>query len=405
MSDINRIMQEAGSLNHDEKVRLARMLLDSAKSDGTTTGSTTKSNIQPEKTVMQTSAVKPFEKDARKDEVSVTKIVPVQKNPDEADEKETFDKKIAEENKKIMEDQEKDLSEADDDEATRWDKFKSALFYPLPHRLLSSIVYRFMRIKNKSIKNMQIKMFSKAYHVDLHQAVISNIEDYQDFNSFFTRRLKPNLRPLASGERDICSPADGFISEIGRIEAGKIIQAKGHKYTVSDLLGGNKASAATFANGSFVTIYLSPANYHRVHMPVDGILKKTIHIPGRLFSVAPFTVKTVPGIFARNERVVSIFETPVGLMAHVLVGAMFVSSIETVWAGTITPPYAKEVSEFNYAPPVTVPSLKKGEEMGRFNMGSTVILLFPENSVEFSEALLPGIAVKMGEKIGEVFAV
>ncbi len=286
-------------------------------------------------------------------------------------------------------------------EATKLDCFKSTLFYPLPHRMLSSIINWFMRIKNKFIKNLQINLFIKKYKINLTEAVKQSCHDYPDFNSFFTRELVADARPINNANNILCSPADGFISQFGKINGGQIFQAKGHCFSTTELLGGKAENSSQFIDGNYITIYLSPSNYHRVHMPIAGTLKQMTHIPGRLFSVAPFTVKTVPRLFARNERLACIFDTEIGPMALILVGAMFVSSMETTWSGVVTPPYATEVTESNYAPPFSIPFLNKGAEMGRFNMGSTVILLFPKDTIRFTEDILADQSIKMGADLAK----
>ncbi|MES9971729.1 MAG: archaetidylserine decarboxylase, partial [Candidatus Thiodiazotropha sp.] len=209
-------------------------------------------------------------------------------------------------------------------------------------------------------------------------------------------------RPVTQESHQIASPADGTLSQAGDIEAGFLFQAKGHDYSLLELLGGDLEMSRMFEDGNFATIYLSPRDYHRLHMPLGGSLKRMLHVPGRLFSVNETTCRQVPRLFARNERVICLFETEFGPMAMILVGAIFVSSIETVWAGTVTP-VRQRVSSWDYAPqtePAAI-DLDKGEEMGRFNMGSTVILLFPKDAVEWTEDLTSGSVVRMGQMIGE----
>ncbi len=269
-------------------------------------------------------------------------------------------------------------------------------FYVAPHHLISRIVFTITRLRGPFVQPL-IKWFIRKFDVDMSEALYENISVYETFNDFFTRDLKDGVRPIVSGANTLASPADGTVSEAGKIEAGQIIQAKEHQYTVNQLIGGDEAISKLFENGRFATIYLAPNNYHRLHMPTDARLYKMIHVPGRLFSVARWTVEAIPRIFARNERVVCLFSTRAGPMAMILVGAMNVAAIETVWSGLITPPKGKKVSEFDYSH--TTKQIEKGSEMGRFNMGSTVILLTSDR-VNWLQKLRPGNQVKMGELIG-----
>jgi phosphatidylserine decarboxylase len=284
-------------------------------------------------------------------------------------------------------------------------KFAEGLFiilqYLLPHHLLSRLMYSITRSETPSIKNMLIRQAIKWYQVEMQEALESDPTCYRSFNDFFTRALHPDARPVTQQPNEIASPADGMISQCGDIEAGYLFQAKDYDYSLLELLGGDMEMAIQFEEGVFATLYLSPKDYHRLHMPLNGKLKKMIHVPGRLFSVNPSTTQRIPRLFARNERVICLFETIIGPMAMVLVGAIFVSSIETVWAGNITPTRLR-VASWHYPPPTEprIIELEKGEEMGRFNMGSTVILLFGNNTVEWLEGLSAGTAVKMGEAIG-----
>jgi len=270
------------------------------------------------------------------------------------------------------------------------------LFYVIPHHLISRIVFYITRLHGPFVQPL-IKWFIEKFNVDMSEAKDEDIGVYETFNEFFIRDLKPGSRPVVDGVNTLASPADGTVSEAGKIEAGTIFQAKGHEYTVAQLLGGDEAVAKLFENGKFATIYLAPYNYHRLHMPSDGRLVKMIHVPGRLFSVAPWTVKAIPRIFARNERVVCLFSSHAGPMAVILVGAINVAAIETVWSGLVTPPKGKKVSEFDYSH--TSKQYKKGVEIGRFNMGSTVIILTGKK-VEWLQKLRNGNEVKMGELIG-----
>lgn len=246
-------------------------------------------------------------------------------------------------------------------------------------------------------KNWAIAYFSKRYKITLDEAIETNPELYPSFNAFFTRHLKAELRPIASA--GIVSPVDGTISQMGDITRGKIFQAKGMDYDLFSLLGGREQWAEQFSEGRFVTIYLAPSDYHRVHMPLEGTLKEMIHVPGNLFSVNPTTVDYEPHVFARNERVISIFETPIGPMAVILVGAMIVGSIQTVWCGEVSPPRAYEVYSWPYDN--DAPRLAKGDEMGHFQLGSTVILLLPNKQLQWDNGLKAGSKLQYGQKIGQ----
>ena len=237
----------------------------------------------------------------------------------------------------------------------------------------------------------------------MQDALDPDLQNYPTFNAFFTRSLKPDARPIATDNQAIASPADGRISAIGPVEDAQIFQAKGIDYSLLTLLGGDEDATARLRQGHFATIYLSPRDYHRLHMPLAGTLLKQTHVPGRLFSVGPHTVRALPNLFARNERVIAQFETDAGLMALVLVGAMNVAAIETVWHGLVTPPQRSNIGHTQYgvdSNPVSV-RLAKGEEMGRFNMGSTIIVLL-ENTSNWLDGLQTGDAVRMGQLIGKV---
>ena len=276
------------------------------------------------------------------------------------------------------------------------DYIKSWPLYALPHHAISRVVYKLTRVESVYVPKVIVK-FSKVFGVDLQQAVNPDPKSYKTFNAFFTRPIKPVLRPIATTK--LVSPVDGCISQIGLIKQGKIFQAKGHDYTAKMLLGGDKEHADKFDQGWFATIYLSPKDYHRIHMPCVGTLTQQIHVPGRLFSVAPHTARTVPNLFARNERVVAFFDTPYGEMAMVLVGAINVAAIETVWDGLITPPKGKKLSTKKYSKAQVI--LKKGEEMGRFNMGSTVILLFTKDAPQFSKQMIAELPLIMGQAMSD----
>ena len=238
-----------------------------------------------------------------------------------------------------------------------------------------------------------IRWFVGRYGVDMNEALDGDITHYASFNEFFTRALKPGVRPLAKA--DWVCPVDGAISQFGAIEHDQVFQAKGHHYSTTALVGGDAHLAAQFNDGSFATIYLSPKDYHRIHMPCSGRLLRMIHVPGDLFSVNPTTARGVPGLFARNERVVCLFDSALGPFVLTLVGATIVGSMATVWHGVVNPPRVKQVREWRYAD--TPVRLKKGEEMGRFLLGSTVVLLFPKGACRFNPAWAPERAVRLGE--------
>ena len=284
--------------------------------------------------------------------------------------------------------------------------FKEALTtlpqYILPHHWLSQTASKLTHSEHKTWKNLFIKLIIKLYKVNMDEARQTDINHYASFNHFFTRELKQGARPIAAAADAIACPADGAVSQAGLITDGQIFQAKGKSFSAVDLLGGDEERAKPFSNGSFTTIYLSPKDYHRLHMPLKGTLKEMVHIPGRLFSVNAATANSVPGLFARNERVVCIFDTEAGPMALILVGAIFVSSVETVWHGVVTPPTISSVRNWQY--PENAQVLEKGEEMGRFNMGSTIIVLFGQDKAEWESDLTAEKSVRLGEKIGNIIA-
>ncbi|WP_211924192.1 archaetidylserine decarboxylase [Coxiella endosymbiont of Amblyomma nuttalli] len=268
----------------------------------------------------------------------------------------------------------------------------------LPQHRLSKIVGWLADRQWGLLTRWTIKFFVCYYRVNMKEAEHPNIRYYRSFNTFFTRYLRTNLRPLATASNAITAPADGIIGEVGKLTGTQMIQAKNHFYTVLDLLGGDENQALLFQDGHFFTTYLAPRNYHHIHMPIDGQLQTMIHIPGRLFSVDPISVQTVPQLFARNERVVCLFETKTGLMAIVMVGAMLVGSISTVWHGTVTSFNQKAISIWKYTEANI--TLIRGEELGHFKMGSTVILLFPNHSITWEKRQKAGDTLCYGEKIG-----
>ncbi|SES72292.1 archaetidylserine decarboxylase [Thorsellia anophelis] len=247
-----------------------------------------------------------------------------------------------------------------------------------------------------------IKIFIKAYHVDMQEAKESEPKAYKTFNEFFTRPLKEGVRPIDENLSSLVFPADGKLSQFGDVEGEALVQAKGHTYTLTALLAGNTPLIDAFAGGLFATIYLSPRDYHRLHMPCDGVLREMIYVPGDLFSVNLHTAAHIPNLFARNERLICIFDTEFGLMAQILVGATIVGSIETVWAGCVTPPREGIIQRWTYPKEGEVDEslvikLKKGQEMGRFKLGSTVINLFVKDSLTFDATVTLGQSTKLGE--------
>jgi phosphatidylserine decarboxylase len=274
-----------------------------------------------------------------------------------------------------------------------------ALQLLLPHQLLSRIVYYAMRWTWGPWKRLLISQLKRAYRIDMTDALNPDLESYPSFNAFFTRALRPDARPIADTD-GLVSPADGCISQIGAIADGRIVQAKGIDYSVAELLGGRQSDAQAFENGGFATIYLSPRDYHRVHAPFAGRLLRAIHVPGRLFSVAPWTTESIPRLFARNERLALIFDTERGPLAVVLVGAIFVSSIETVFDGEVTPPYADQVRIREYSGS-SAPSFAIGAEIGRFNMGSTVIVLSGADFPHWEPTLAAEARIRMGERMSQ----
>jgi phosphatidylserine decarboxylase len=282
-------------------------------------------------------------------------------------------------------------------------RFKALVLYLLPHHRLSRLVQWSARSRYFPLRKTITRWFIHRYKVDMSEALEPDPDAYADFNSFFTRALRSEARPVVDGAGQIACPADGAISQLGDIQGERIFQAKGHSYSLIELLGGSQERAKPYIGGRFATMYLSPGDYHRVHMPLSGRLVETIYIPGRLFSVAPDYTESVPRLFARNERVACIFETEAGNMAVVLVGAIFVGSIETVWAGEITPPRSKRIKVTNYAAGDNVIQLERGEELGRFNMGgSTIIVLFGPGCVKWQTGLGPETRVCFGQALGRM---
>lgn len=283
------------------------------------------------------------------------------------------------------------------------DRLKSWPLALLPHQLLSRIVRRATRWRTGWWKNLLINIFARHFRVDLSEAQIRRPGDYPDFNSFFTRALRPEVRHMPQDELGIACPVDGRISELGDIRDGSLLQAKGREYSLQTLLGGDAGRASPFRNGKFITLYLSPRDYHRIHMPVTARLRETCYVPGRLFSVAPHTTRAIPDLFTRNERLCAVFDTAAGPMAMILVGAIFVSCMETVWEGVVNPTLGRSlvVRHFPDSGDSAI-ELQQGAEMGRFNMGSTVILLYGKDRVDWQQDLEAGAAVQLGDLLGRI---
>jgi phosphatidylserine decarboxylase len=280
-----------------------------------------------------------------------------------------------------------------------------------PQRTLAAFAYRLARVRTIWLKNMLIRLYVRRYRVDTSEAERPEPDGYSDFNSFFTRALRPGTRPIVTDPDEIAMPVDGIVSACGAIEDNRLIQAKGIDYTLEALLGAGLSRPASsdrlavggscrlsdaFSGGAFATLYLSPRDYHRVHMPLDGTLLDMRYVPGRLFSVNDYSTRHVPGLFTRNERLVTVFETLAGPMAVIMVGAIFVAAIETVWSGELSRerPYGRWQRE--------EVRLARGAEMGRFNVGSTVIVLFGRDRVRWSEELRPGVEARMGGRMGYI---
>ena len=268
--------------------------------------------------------------------------------------------------------------------------------YLLPKQALTLLAGKFANAKLGGFTTTVIRRFVARYQVNMLEAANPDVASYASFNEFFTRPLREGARPQANAEF-IC-PVDGAISQFGAIERDNIFQAKGHSYTTTALVGGDAQLAAQFADGSFATLYLSPKDYHRIHMPCAGRLRRMIYVPGALFSVNPSTARGVPGLFARNERVVCIFDGEFGPFVLTLVGATIVGSMATVWHGVVNPPRSRTVREWRYDGQEV--ALQKGDEMGRFLLGSTVVMLFPHNTLRFNPEWSPARAIRMGETMG-----
>jgi phosphatidylserine decarboxylase len=291
------------------------------------------------------------------------------------------------------------------DSPTLRDRLFVATQYVIPHHFLSRLVYRLTRSRSDSVKNALIRSFMRGFSPDMSDAVRRDPLAYASFNEFFTRALRPGARPIDPNDSVLVSPVDGAISQIGRLDGSQIMQAKGHYYSLEALLdsGDPQANwASRFTDGSFATLYLAPFNYHRIHMPLDGTLVAAWYVPGQLFSVNAVTAAAVPGLFAKNERVVCVFEDGPRLFAMVLVGALFVGSMETVWHGEVTPRSPRTAVALPLDTTRAALRLEKGDEMGRFNMGSTVILITAPDMIDLLANMKAGDSVSVGQPLARL---
>jgi len=274
----------------------------------------------------------------------------------------------------------------------------------LPQHLLSRLVLHLTRSRLRPLKRALIGAFVRHFRPDMHDAQNSDPQSYPSFNAFFTRALRPGSRPSAPEPLALTSPVDGTVSQIGRLEGSRIVQAKGHHYTLEALLAADAERTQALRGGAFATLYLAPYNYHRIHMPLAGELRAAWFVPGRLFSVNATTAAAVPGLFARNERVVLLFEDGPLVWALVMVGALFVGSMSTVWHGDVAPRRGRRITALPLIGERAPLRLPRGAELGRFNMGSTVILLLPPQTLEWRSGLNPGQPIRVGETLGRLLS-
>ena len=279
-------------------------------------------------------------------------------------------------------------------------KFKITLQYLLPQYFLTWLMGKLANCKQTQFKNWGIRHFIKKYDINVEEVLESNLDHYPNFNTFFIRQLKPNLRPIVSGLDEIACPVDGSIHQHGIIQNGRIIQAKGFDFELIELIGGFNEDASHFMNGEFITLYLSPKDYHRVHMPITGTLYKMIYIPGRLFSVNTMMANHIPRLFSRNERVVCLFNTEIGPMAVILVGAMLVGSIHMNWHGGVNSSHGNSIQAWDYSP--SKHTFNRGDELGYFKFGSTVIVLFGPEKINWSSQIQASAAIKYGELLAKI---
>ncbi len=277
------------------------------------------------------------------------------------------------------------------------EKISVYLQYLVPQHMLTVLMGRLAEIRTPWLKNWMIRRFIRKYHVDMSAAQQETPEAYPTFNSFFIRQIKPSLRPIANLKDDIACPVDGTVAQIGSINKNQLLQAKNFYFDLESLLGGDTQLAQTFYDGSFATLYLAPHNYHRIHMPLSGILEKSIYIPGKLFSVNRMTSDLIPGLYSRNERLVTLFNTEAGPMAVILVGAMIVGGIQTVWMD-----HAVRVNSATDISPDRTITLKTGDELGFFKLGSTVILLFAKDKITWNPRLGTDSTIQFGQLIGNI---
>ena len=283
------------------------------------------------------------------------------------------------------------------------DHLFATLQYVLPKRLLSRFIYAVARNESPTLRRLLIENFLRGYRVNMAEAAQHDPLAYRSFNEFFTRALRDGSRPIAADPLAIASPVDGAVSQCGPLHDQAILQAKGHSYSLTALLAGDQAAVETYRNGSFACVYLAPFNYHRIHMPAAARLRSSVYVPGDLFSVNAATARAVAGVFARNERLICDFDSSFGRMAVILVGALFVGSIETVYCGEVNPPPRRGKSPHAIATGAGR-EFRKGEELGRFNMGSTIVLLFQNNRVRWHDFLIPEATVRLGQSIGHAAA-
>ncbi len=294
----------------------------------------------------------------------------------------------------------RDQKQVETERTTVWEKIKIGILYLLPHHLITRLIYRLTRLETP-LKDPLIKLYINFLGVDMHEALYPDPESYRSFNEFFTRSLKPGARKISTDPLSVCAACDGAILAYGKIEDGDLFQAKGRFYSLQDLFAGSKDHAATFDGGSYHTIYLSPYDYHRVHMPIAGRLKTMIHVPGRLFSVQEYGTYMIKNLYVRNERVIAVFDTVMGPLAIIMIGAIGVASMETVWSGLVTPANMR-VSHTSYEQQKNDVYLQRGEEMGRFNLGSSVICLLANPDISHLPAVSSGMPVKMGEAVARL---
>lgn len=282
------------------------------------------------------------------------------------------------------------------------DSLRATFFQLLPHRVYGFLIYQFCQIRIIWIKNLQISLFVRLFQIDTCNAQYQRPKDFPTLNAFFTRAIVPESRPMPADPALIVSPTDSKIMEFGRIEQGRLIQAKGVNYSLSDLLAADEALCRPFRNGQFINLYLSPQDYHRVHSPIDCVIHQLTHIPGLAYPVSPWSARAIDNLYCRNERAVLFMHTPAGPVALVMIAALGVSSLETTWIGRLSPPHATQNTTFLYSPPFAVPAFNRGEELGRFNLGSSVVLLFGSSTLTFLPNIAPDTKVRLGTPLARI---